>query len=127
MVGLFAFAYLSLHFLAFVALIVGWSPAALLVEIVDRPYITLGFVALLLLLPLAITSTSGWQRRLRQRWVKLHKLVFVAVGFGLLHLLWLTKDGYGELSLYLLIYALALAERWWHARPARLSKKVASG
>lgn len=118
MVGLFAFAYLSLHFLAFVGLIVGWDLSALLVEIVERPYITVGFLALLLLLPLAVTSTQGWQKRLRRRWVQLHKLVFAAVGLGLLHLVWLTKDGYAEISLYLLIFVLALGERWWHARPA---------
>lgn len=116
MVGLFAFTYIALHFLAFTALIVGWDWSALLTEIIERPYVTVGFAALLLLLPLAITSTAGWQRRLRRRWLQLHKLVFVAVGLGLLHLAWLTKDGYAELSLYILVFALLLGERWWHAR-----------
>lgn len=116
MVGLFAFSYIALHFLAFTALIVGWDWSALLTEIVERPYVTLGFAALLLLLPLAVTSTAGWQRRLQRRWLQLHKLVFVAVGLGLLHLAWLTKDGYAELSAYTLVFAALLGERWWHAR-----------
>lgn len=116
MVGLFAFAYLALHFLAFTALIVGWDWSALIIEITDRPYVSAGFAALLLLTPLAITSTNGWQRRLRRRWVKLHKLVFVATGLGLLHLAWLTKDGYAELSVYILVFVLLLGERWWNGR-----------
>ncbi len=124
MVGLFAFAYLTLHFLAFTALIVGWDWSALVTEILDRPYVTLGFAALVLLLPLAITSTAGWQRRLRRRWVQLHKLVFVAVALGLLHLAWLTKDGYAQVSLYLLIFAALLGERWWHARSQQPKQKA---
>lgn len=119
MVGLFAFSYLALHFLAFTALIVGWDWSALLAEIIDRPYVTVGFTALLLLLPLAITSTNAWQKRLRRRWLQLHKLVFFAVGLGLLHLAWLTKDGYAELSVYLLVFVLLLGERWWNARRQR--------
>lgn len=123
MVGLFAFTYVALHFLSFTALIVGWDWSALVTEIIDRPYVTVGFSALLLLLPLAITSTAGWQRRLRRRWLQLHKLVFVAVGLGLLHLAWLTKDGYAELSLYALVFALLLGERWWYARSQQRKQK----
>jgi len=121
MVGLFAFTYIALHFLTFTALIVGWDWSALLEEIIERPYVTVGFAALMLLLPLAITSTTAWQRRLGRRWLQLHKLVFAAVGLGLLHLAWLTKDGYAEIAVYYLIYLVLLGERWWFKRPRPLA------
>lgn len=111
LVGLFAFAYLALHFIAYLGLLAGFDGALILEDLTKRPYVIAGGLGLLLLVPLAITSTRGWQRRLGRGWRRLHRLVFPAVALGLLHLLWLTKDGYGELALYLLIFAAALLDR----------------
>lgn len=60
-----------------------------------------------------MTSTRAWQRRLGRDWRRLHRLVYAAAALGLLHLFWLTRDGYGEWLLYLLIFALLMVERRW--------------
>ena len=111
MLGLFAFTYVSLHFVAYLGLLAEFDWALILGDLTDRTYITAGFFALLLLVPLAVTSTSGWQRRLKRRWALLHQPVYGIALLALLHLFWLTKDGYGEPLLYLLWYLLLMAER----------------
>lgn len=111
LVGLFAFAYLSLHLLAYLALLAGFDWSAIAEDLTERSYIIVGALGLLCLLPLALTSTRGWQRRLGRRWKSLHRLVFAAAGLGLLHLLWLTRDGYGELLLYALVFLALMLER----------------
>jgi sulfoxide reductase heme-binding subunit YedZ len=116
MVGLFAFTYLSLHFLAYLGFLAGFDGGQILEDLSDRPYITVGFLALLLLAPLAVTSTNGWRRRLGRRWVRLHRLVYPAIALGLIHYFWLTKDGYGENVLYLTIFLLLIVERLMNAR-----------
>ncbi len=124
MAGLFAFSYLGLHACAYVVLLAGLDPMVLLQDLTERPYIIVGSLALVLLVPLAVTSTRGWQRRLRGSWVKLHKLVFPAVGLGLLHLFWLTKDGYAELVVYVALFSLLLAARWYFAQPRSLAGRA---
>ncbi len=89
----------------------------------DRAYITAGIGGFMLLVPLAVTSTRGWQRRLGRRWRRLHRLVYPAVFLGLLHLTWLTKDGYGEVAVYSVLFILMMAERmrhgsWWESKTA---------
>lgn len=119
LVGLFAFSYLSLHFVAYLGLLAGFDWGTIARDLTERRYIIVGALGLLALLPLAVTSTRGWQRRLGRRWKRLHQLVFLAAALGLVHLLWLTKDGYGELLLYGLVFALLMADRirqWWPAR-----------
>ncbi|MCZ6617090.1 MAG: ferric reductase-like transmembrane domain-containing protein [Gammaproteobacteria bacterium] len=111
MIGLFAFAYAVLHMLSYLGFLAEFEWRIVLEDFVDRTYITVGISALLLLLPLALTSTRGWQRRLGRRWRRLHKLVYPAMGLGLLHLLWLTKDGYAEPLLYCAIFAGLMVER----------------
>jgi sulfoxide reductase heme-binding subunit YedZ len=117
LVGLFAFTYLALHFLAYLWFLAGFRWAGILEDLTERTYITAGALALVALLPLAVTSTRGWQRRLGRRWQALHRLVFVAAALGLLHLLWLTKDGYGEVLAYGAVFLLLMGERlsrWRH-------------
>lgn len=116
LVGLFAFTYLSLHFLAYLWFLAGFDWSAIVEDLTDRTYITAGFLGLVALLPLAATSTRGWQRRLGRRWRVLHRLVFAAAGLGLAHLLWLTKDGYGEVLAYALVFLLLMGERFNHWR-----------
>jgi len=116
MVGLFAFAYLSLHFAAYLGFLAGFDGRQILEDLTERPYITVGFLALLLLLPLAVTSTNGWRRRLGRRWIRLHRLIYPAIALGLIHHFWLTKDGYSESVLYLMIFLLLMAERLMNGR-----------
>jgi len=89
--GLLASTYAVCHFLVFLVFDLALDPAFLAEEILERPYITLGFAALLCLLPLAVTSTRGWQRRLGRRWIRLHRLAYLAGGLAVLHFLWLAK------------------------------------
>lgn len=116
MIGLFAFTYVILHFAAYLTFLAAFDWHVIEEDLVERSYITAGFLALLGLVPLAVTSTAGWQRRLGPRWRKLHRLVYPAAGLGLVHYFWLTKDGYAEGALYLAIFAALMIERGVHAR-----------
>lgn len=91
LVGLFAFFYVCVHLTIYVALdqFFGWS--YIVEDVVERPYILLGTAAFLLLLPLAVTSTRGWIRRLGRRWRTLHQLVYPAAVLAVLHFLLVTK------------------------------------
>lgn len=123
LLGLWAYAWICVHFAIFLTFDLEWSPARLAEEVIERTYITLGFAAWLLLLPLAITSTQGWQRRLKRRWKQLHRLVYPAVVLGGLHFLWLVKSDHREPLLYLGIAAALLLWRlpWAAWRPSRPS------
>ena len=105
--GLWMFIYASLHFLAWATLILGWDPGRLATELSKRPYIIAGAAAWLALWPLALTSTRKARRRLGKRWVKLHKLIFLALPLALVHQFWVQKSGFGE-SLAFLAVALVL-------------------
>ena len=111
LVGLFAFAYVLLHFLAYLVFYLELDLGGLAEDIVQRPYITVGFLALLCLVPLAATSTNGWQRRLGRRWRVLHRLVFPAAVLGVAHYIWSVRDGYGEALIYTIWLMLLLGER----------------
>jgi sulfoxide reductase heme-binding subunit YedZ len=89
--GLTAFGYLCLHFLSYVGLDQFFAIGYILDDIAKRPFITAGFLAFLLLIPLALTSTKGWIRRLGRRWQRLHQLVYVAAALGVLHYYWKVK------------------------------------
>lgn len=113
MLGLYAFAYASLHFAAYLVLdLRGWW-TLVFEEIVKRPYITVGFAAWLLLVPLAITSTRGWMRRLGRRWGQLHRLVYAIGVLAVLHFWWIVKSDYREPLLYAAILAVLLGWRAW--------------
>lgn len=111
MIGLFAFTYVLLHFLSYLGFLAEFDWAIIREDLVLRTYITVGFLALVLLVPLAVTSTNGWRRRLGRRWLTLHRLIYLIVGLGLLHYFWLTKDGFAEGALYLLLFTGFMAER----------------
>jgi sulfoxide reductase heme-binding subunit YedZ len=93
MTGLFAFFYALSHFLIYSILLLGLDLSQLGTELTRRPYIIVGFTALLLYVPLAITSTNGWQRRLKRNWVRLHKLVYIIGILAVIHMTWLKKLG----------------------------------
>lgn len=124
MLGLYSFTYLSLHFLAWLVLDQSLRPAAVLADIVKRPYITVGFAALLILVPLAVTSTRGWMRRLGARWQRLHRLVYPAAILGCWHFWWQVKADWREPLLYAVILAALLAWRWRRARRLRPASPV---
>jgi len=89
--GLTAFGYLCVHFLSYVGLDQFFALGYILDDIGKRPFITVGFAAFLLLIPLAVTSTKGWIRRLGRRWQRLHQLIYIAAPLGVLHYYWKVK------------------------------------
>lgn len=111
MTGLFAFFYVLLHFLSYVFLLFGAQWAFIGQELTKRPYIIVGFTAFVLLIPLAITSTAGWQRRLKRRWLTLHKLVYLIAILALIHFIWLKKLGIFAVWPYALVLFILFAER----------------
>jgi len=116
MLGLFAFFYVVLHFTIYLVLDLELNFATLGADIAKRPYITIGFTALLLLIPLAVTSTNGMMRRLGRRWQTLHRLVYVIAVLGVWHFYWQVKRDVREPLLYAGILALLLGYRVLRAR-----------
>ncbi len=116
MLGLFAFCYVVLHFTVYVVLDLELNFRTLLADIAKRPYITIGFAALLLLIPLAVTSTNRMMRRLGRRWQKLHRLIYVIAILGVWHFYWQVKRDVREPLIYAAILAVLLGYRYWHAR-----------
>jgi sulfoxide reductase heme-binding subunit YedZ len=110
--GHLAFGSAGLHCPTFLALDLGFDLSALGEEVVERPFVTLGFSALLLLTPLAVTSTRGWQRRLGRRWLSLHRLVYGAAVLAVLHFVWLVKADWVEPLVYGAVLAGLLALRF---------------
>lgn len=91
LIGLFAFFYVSLHFFVWIAVDQTLDWEFIIEDIAERPFVTVGFVAWLLLIPLAVTSTRGWIRRLGKRWRRLHQLVYVTASLGAIHFYWNAK------------------------------------
>jgi sulfoxide reductase heme-binding subunit YedZ len=108
--GVYAFVYAAVHFLAFVWLDYALDLELILLGILDDQFVLVGLAGGLILLALALTSTKGWQRRLRKNWKRLHRLVYLAGPLVILHFLWLSKDDFEPLS-YGLLLALLLALR----------------
>ena len=111
LLGLYAFFYATLHLSTYVVLDLGGYWAQILEDIVKRPYITVGFLAWLGLLPLALTSTQSMMRRLGRRWTSLHRIVYAVGVLGVLHYLWLVKSDLREPLLYAAILAVLLLLR----------------
>ena len=113
LLGLFAFFYATLHFLTYLVLdqFFGWS--FIIEDIAKRPFISVGFAAWLILLVLAATSTTGWIRRLRKNWQRLHRLVYVAVLAAGVHFLWKVKADTREPVVFLVLIAALLLLRLW--------------
>lgn len=109
--GLWTFAFACAHFGVYLVFDLELSLPQLGEDLVKRSYITLGFSAWLLLLPLALTSTRGWQRRLKRRWKQLHRLIYAAALLAPVHFLWLVKSDLREPLLYLGIALVLLAWR----------------
>jgi methionine sulfoxide reductase heme-binding subunit len=132
--GLYAFLYVCLHLLTFVGLDYGFAPGLIRQEIVEKRYILVGFAAFLLLLPLAVTSTRGWMRRLGKNWKRLHRLVYAAALLAVLHYVWVVKSDirepliYGGVILLLLLLRLPQVRRGittWRQRRRGRSRPIA--
>jgi sulfoxide reductase heme-binding subunit YedZ len=113
MLGLFAFFYACLHFTTYIWLDKFFDLSEMWKDIAKRKYITVGFTAFLLLIPLAITSTAGWIRRLGgKRWQQLHRLIYFSAALGVIHYYWLVKSAiirpltYGAVVAVLLLWRL---------------------
>ena len=118
MMGLFTFFYASLHFLAFLWFDHFFDVQAMLLDVVKRPFIAMGFATFLLLLPLAITSTNSMMRKLGKRWKTLHQLIYLIIIMGLLHFWWMRagKQNFAQPLLITVIALILLGSRlmtWW--------------
>lgn len=130
MLGLFAFFYALLHFSTFVGLDHFFNFQAIGKDILKRPYVTAGFTAFVIMIPLALTSSAAMIRRLGKRWQRLHRLVYVAAIAGVIHFYWLVKSDirrpaqYGAVLAVLLGYRLVV--KWIPIIVARLTTKASS-
>lgn len=127
--GLWCFAYVVLHLSSYTAFILGFDWSQLGVELRKRPYIIVGTLGFLCLLAMAVTSNRYSQRRLGARWKKLHRLAYVVLGLGLLHMLWIVRADLKEWAVYASIGALLLVLRLppvTRRIPRLMAKKVSS-
>ncbi|HEY83489.1 MAG TPA: sulfoxide reductase heme-binding subunit YedZ [Chloroflexi bacterium] len=118
MLGLYAFMYAALHFSIFVGLDYGFNWELLSEAIFEKRYALVGFTAFLILLPLAITSTKGWMKRLGRNWKRLHRLVYLTALLVIVHFIWLVKGDiqrpliYGAVVVFLLILRWPPIRKW---------------
>jgi len=128
MLGLFSFFYLCLHFTAYAVLDLQLAWSTILVDVTQRPYTIAGMAALLLMIPLAVTSTHGFQRRMKRNWTRLHKTVYAVGILGVTHFLWQTKLDTLEPLIYATILSVLLGERLlrWLLRVRRAHARAAT-
>ena len=128
LLGLFAYFYVALHFLIYLGLDQGFAWEFILEDISDRPFITVGFLAFVLLTPLAVTSTRGWIRRLGRGWRLLHRLVYPAALLASVHFYWKVKaDTFWPLVALGVLALLFLARVRFKPRNHRGSARTRSG
>jgi sulfoxide reductase heme-binding subunit YedZ len=119
MLGLFAFFYALVHLSIYVAIDQGFELRYIVADVAKRRFITAGMLAFTLMIPLAMTSTKGWIRRLGRRWQMLHRLIYVSGALAALHFIWKVKVAIGEPVYYAIILAVLLGFRLvWRLRPA---------
>jgi len=118
MLGLYAFFYACLHFITYIWFDQYFDWVEIIKDIPKRPFITVGFTAFVLLIPLAITSNNKMMRLLKKNWIKLHKLVYVIAVLGILHFLWLVKADTQEPLIYASILLILLGYRAYYQRKA---------
>ena len=131
MIGLYAFFYGTLHFITYIWLDKFFDLPEMLKDVAKRPYITAGFTAFVLMIPLAVTSTAGWIRRMGgKRWQMLHRLVYVSAIAGVIHYYWLVKSDIRLPAMYGAFVAVLLGYRAivsaMNRRPRATSKRTVS-
>ena len=117
--GVSTWVYGVLHLLCYVAFLLAFQWSEIGAELVERPYITVGFAAVLLMTPLAITSTNGMVRRLGRRWKSLHRLIYAVAILAMAHIIWQIRSDAGEAIVYSLILSALLIWRLWDSRRSR--------
>jgi sulfoxide reductase heme-binding subunit YedZ len=127
LLGLFAFFYIVLHFGVYLVLDQTLDVRAVLEDVLERPYITLGMAGLILMLPLALTSTRGMMRRLGRRWKQLHQLVYVVAILGVWHFYWQVKLDTLEPTIYAGLLAVMLGARLWFRSQKRAAVAATTG
>jgi len=127
LLGLLAFTYALLHFLTYAVVDQGLKLGAMLEDIIKRPFITVGFLALVLLVPLAVTSTNAMVRRLGfPAWQRLHRLAYVAASLGVVHFIWRVKKDLTEPLVYAGVLALLFTIRVAEVLRKRRARAAAS-
>ena len=111
MLGLYVWFYATLHLLVFAQVFIGWSAGQLAEELAERPYVLVGFLAWLILVPLGISSLDAIRRKMGRQWRRVHRLTYAVVVLGWLHLLWQSRSDVGDAVVYGAIFALLLAYR----------------
>lgn len=111
MLGLYAFFYATIHLVAVFTYLLGWSVGFFFEEFSERPYMALGVLSWLIMLPLAITSNQSMIRILRKKWKRLHQLVYMAGILACAHFIWLVRSDYMDATIYALILTIALTDR----------------
>ena len=111
MIGLFTFFYATIHLVSWMAFILGFRWFAIAEELVERPYITIGFVAYIILFLLGVTSTNSMVRRLGRNWKRLHKLIYLASVLAIIHLLWILRTDITEAFIYGTLLVILLGYR----------------
>jgi Predicted membrane protein len=123
MFGLFTFFYVCVHFAIYIGIDQFFAFGSILKDVAKRPFITMGFTAFVLMIPLALTSTKGWIRRLGRRWQLLHRLIYISAVCASVHYLWKVKVMIGSPVYYALVIGLLLGFRIaWQLRSAKLLK-----
>jgi methionine sulfoxide reductase heme-binding subunit len=127
MLGLFTFFYVSLHFTTYLWFDQWFSVESIVKDVIKRPFITAGFLAFLLLIPLAVTSTNAMMKRLGRKWAKLHKLIYLIAPIAVAHYWWhkAGKNALEEPMIYALVVAVLLGFRLvvkWKVRSAPAQK-----
>ena len=123
--GLYAFMYALIHFLTFLGLDYGFDLGLIWTDVAKKRYIIVGASAFVILLLLALTSTKGWQRRLKKTWIRLHRWVYLAGGLVIVHYTWSVKAdtrvplAWGAVIALLLVLRLPPVKRWFVTRRAR--------
>jgi sulfoxide reductase heme-binding subunit YedZ len=123
MLGLFTFFYASVHFAIYIGIDQFFAFGFIVKDVVKRPFITMGFTAFVLMIPLALTSTKGWIRRLGRRWQVLHRLIYVSAVCAAIHYLWKVKVMIGSPVYYATVIGVLLAFRLiWQLRSSKSMK-----
>ncbi len=124
MLGLFALFYAAIHFAVWMSLLLGFRWFAIGEELLERPYISIGFLALLILIALGITSPKAMVRRMGRNWKRLHRLIYLAAVLAIVHLTWILRTDVGEAVLYGSILAILFGYRLYR-RVGRWGKQTA--
>ena len=111
MLGLYVWFYATLHLLVFAQVFIGWSGEQLVEELAERPYVLVGSLAWLILVPLGITSLHAIRRKMGRHWRRIHSMTYAVAVLGWLHLLWLSRSDVGEAVVYGVIFAVLVAYR----------------